>query len=139
MFLLDTPALSEPTKKRPSEGLLAFLELQPQHFLFTSVVVIGELRKGAVSHPDPSQRASLERWIEDDVVAEMDGRILPVTAEIANRWGILCGEAARRGRSLAPIDALIAATAIVGGLAVVTRNEAHFRACGVAVTNPWLA
>ncbi len=106
--------------------------------LFTSVIVIGELLKGAARHVDPAQRGRIRAWIDSQLVPSFGGRIIPVTRDVANRWGEICGEGMRRGETLPAIDALIAATALVHGLTVVTRNEADFRRCGVPVRNPWL-
>lgn len=137
MFLLDTTAISEPTRPRPSDGVTRFLDREPTAFLYTSVVVLGELRRGAVMRSDPSHATRLSNWIEQIVVPAFGGRVLDVTPEVADRWGRIRGAAAQRGEALPPIDALIAATALVHGLTVVTRNEAGFLRCGVPVRNPW--
>lgn len=137
MYLLDTPACSEPRIPAPSRGLIQFLEGCAPARLYTSVIVIGELLKGSARHPDAIQRSRLRDWVYGDVIPSFGDRILSVSHEVAERWGILCGEAMRRGETLPAMDSLIAATALVHGLTVVTRNEADFRRCGVDVRNPW--
>ncbi len=131
MFLLDT------VTARPAGGVTRFFEREPEAFLYTSVIVLGELRRGALQQRDQTYRAALLRWLDDDVRASFAGRVLDVTAEVAEYWGSIQAQGATGGQTLPPIDALIAATAIVHGLTVVTRNEAGFRRCGAEVLNPW--
>jgi toxin FitB len=64
-------------------------------------------------------------------------RLLPIDVRAAMRWGALTGESEKRGLPLPVIDSLIAATALVHGFAVVTRNVEDFKRCGVACVNPW--
>jgi hypothetical protein len=137
MFLLDTVMISEPRRPRPAEGVLRFFDREPPAFLYTSVVVLGELRRGAVAQRDSVYAGQLSRWIDEEVVPAFAGRVLDVTPAVADLWGRMRGEGVQRGENLPPIDALIAATALVHGLTVVTRNEADFRRCGAAVRNPW--
>ena len=137
MFLMDTPALSEPPRRAPAPGLRRFIDSTPSQLLFTSVIVVGELYKGAEGHPEMAQRARLLLWVTGEVLPQFAGRILDVSQDVSERWGAICGQAIRRGATLPPIDALIAATALVHGLTVVTRNEADFVRCGAPVRNPW--
>ena len=137
MYLLDTMLISEPRRPRPAAGVMRFLDQQPLALLYTSVIVVGELRRGAVEQRDTLYGARIEKWIDDDVLRTFAGRVLGIDEETAETWGALRGRAARNGVTLPPVDALIAATAIVHGLTVATRNEADFLRCGVAVRNPW--
>lgn len=137
MFLMDTSALSEAPRRVPAAGLQRFNDSTPNQFLFTSVIVVGELYKGAEGHPDVAQQARLLRWIAGSIIPQFEGRILDVSLDVSERWGAICGQAIRHGQTLPPIDALIAATALVHGLTVVTRNEEDFRRCGASVRNPW--
>ena len=79
----------------------------------------------------------LQGWGLVRIVHEFGDRILPVTLEVADIWGRLDGEASLRGTQLPIADALIAATAIVHDLTVVTRNVADFERCGARVLSPW--
>lgn len=87
--------------------------------------------------PDSQRRSHLEAWIENYLLPWFDGRILPVTLPIADRWGILEGVRRLAGRPLGAPDGLIAATAIEHRLTVVTRNVKDFEGLGVTIFNPW--
>jgi toxin FitB len=138
MFLLDTVTLSEPRRPTPAPGVMRFFDREPSHFLFTSVIVLGEVRRGAMLQRDGAYRERLSAWIKVDLAPAFAGRILPVTAEVADTWGRIRADTAHRGEPVPPIDALIAATALVHGLTVVTRDTADFLRCGTQVRNPWL-
>ena len=137
MYLMDTVACSEQRAPAPSAAFIRFADATPQPLIYTSVVVLGELRRGAARHRDERQRRSLAEWIDTVLRPSFGERVLPITEPIANLWGELMGDAIRRGQPVPTIDSFIAATALVHGLIVVTRNEADFRRCGVAVRNPW--
>ena len=136
-WLLDTCVLSELSRKRPDPNVMAWMESVQDDLLFISVLTIGELRKGIAASPDPARRESLRQWLESDVLEPFSDTLLPVDAAIAERWGDICGEAERTGRKRPAIDALLAATALVHGLTVVTRNVADFAGTGAAVFNPF--
>ena len=78
----------------------------------------------------------LERWI-GELVSQYGARVVPVDAEIARRWGLLSGELTRKGITTLVADGLIAATALVHGLTLATRNVDDFRPFGVEIVNPW--
>jgi hypothetical protein len=103
--------------------------------LFISVITLGEIMKGVALKQCTDARAAsvLQKWLEQLRLDHAD-RILPVTDRIALEWGRL---AAIRPRSIA--DGLIAATALVHGKVVVTRNSVDFEDTGVEVINPWRA
>jgi predicted nucleic acid-binding protein len=105
----------------------------PSTDLAVSVLSLGEVRRGIerLRGRDPRQATSLEGWLHRVSVAFAD-RILPVTADIADSWGRLGVP-----DPVPAVDALIAATALVHELTVVTRNERDFLRCGVSVVNPW--
>jgi predicted nucleic acid-binding protein len=86
-FRLDTNIPSETIRLRPEPRVTDWIARQTNDALFLSVVTIGELRRGFITAPDPQRRTRLERWLETDVLLWFDGRILPVTKEIADRWG----------------------------------------------------
>jgi toxin FitB len=136
-FLLDTNIPSETVRLRPEPRVTEWIAKQANETLFISVVSIGELRRGFITAPDPHRRVRLERWLENDVLMWFDGRILPVTKEIADRWGVIDGTCLLRGTPANTADGLIAATALDHGLTVVTRNVKDFAIFGVSVFNPW--
>ncbi|MGQ0464347.1 MAG: type II toxin-antitoxin system VapC family toxin [Sporichthyaceae bacterium] len=134
-FLLDTNVVSELRKPRCDENVRRWIAGADRNGLYTSVIVGGELRTGVerLRWHDPVQADRLDRWL----VEVLDGfgpRVLQIDEEVADRWGRLNG-------TLGPFshtDGLIAATAAVHGLTVVTRNVAHFERTGVPVVDPWL-
>ncbi len=136
-WLLDTCVLSELSRKRPDPNVMTWMESVQDDLLFISVLTVGELRKGIAANQDAARRESLQRWLESDVLEAFSGAILPIDREIAERWGILCGEAERSGRTRPAIDALLAATALVHGLTVATRNVGDFSGTGAALFNPF--
>lgn len=136
-YLLDTNAVSEWVKPRPDPGVVSWLDEVDEDRTFLSVVTIGELRKGVVRLPASRRRAHLDRWLSEDLPQRFADRLLPVDVDVADQWGRILGSAESNGRSVNGIDALIAATAKVHGLEVVTRNVSHFRPVGVAVVCPW--
>lgn len=106
--------------------------------LFFSVVSLGEIFKGLTILPESKRRQQLQRWIDETLRPWFEGRILPVSEPIAERWGILAGECQLKGRPLKVADGLIAATALEHGLTVVTRNVKDFSDLNVRVFNPWI-
>ncbi|SRR5579875_1126084 len=137
-FLLDTNVVSETVRLRPEARVTDWIARQPNDVFFLSVLTLGELRRGFITAPDPERRARLESWLEADVVSWFERRILPVTREIAERWGVIDGTCPLRGTKASTVDGLIAATALEHGLTVVTRNVKDFDAFGVPLFNPWM-
>ncbi len=136
-FLLDTAVVSELVRKSPSAGVLKWIDGQDEASLYLSVLTIGELEKGVAGLPASARRTRLQSWVRRDLAERFGGRLLPVDARTAARWGSIAGESGKRGRPLPVIDCLIAATALVHGLTVATRNIADFERCGAACVNPW--
>jgi toxin FitB len=136
-FLLDTNAISEWIKPRPDPGIVAWLDEVDEDRTHLSVITLGELRKGVDRLPRGRRRDRLDRWLTGDLPDRFRGRLLPVDAVVADEWGRLLARAERAGSAVGGSDALIAATAKVHGLQVVTRNVRHFRATGVDVISPW--
>jgi hypothetical protein len=133
MFLLDTVIISELRKQRPDAGVLRWISGQQDSRLFLSVVTLGEIGRGIEKQRDtaPDLADELTTWLESLTSLYAD-RILPITPVIARGWGRL---SARLGNDGA--DLLIAATALVHGLTVITRNTSHFKPAGVGVIDPF--
>lgn len=133
-WLIDTNALSELKKRKPHAGVARWFAEHPSGALHLSVLTLGELRKGIHAMPEGERKDRFSAWLETEVPDYFAGRILDVDARIADRWGRLCAEA---GRPLPAIDSLLAATALVHGLALVTRNLDDFNLPSLRVVNPW--
>jgi toxin FitB len=133
-YLLDTNVLSELRRRAPHPGVAAWFAQRPAGTLYLSVLTLGEIRKGIESLNDPARRRPLLDWLETDLPAFFTGRILPIDAAVADRWGHLT---ARAGRPLPAIDSLLAATALHHGLTLVTRNVRDVEGLGAEVLDPW--
>jgi toxin FitB len=138
-FLLDTNVLSEFSRSAipPNQNVKRWVESAKPDTLFTSVLSIGEIRKGIELLAPSKKRSELEHWIDRDLNGWFGDNLLPVTKAISNRWGIFAARLQHQGISLGNIDGLLAATAFEHALTVVTRNVKHFNDLGVAVFNPW--
>jgi len=136
-FLLDTAVVSELVRKSPSAAVLKWIDAQDEGSLYLSVLTIGELEKGVARLPASVRRSRLQAWVRRDLVERFGGRLLPIDTRTAARWGAVTGESEKRGRPLPVIDCLIAATALIHGLTVATRNVGDFERCGAACVNPW--
>jgi predicted nucleic acid-binding protein len=134
MYLLDTVSLSQAIKRRPDARYAAWFARQDAALLFVSVLTLGEVHKGIVRQlsRDPRHAQELQMWL-NGARSDFAGRILDVTEPVALRWG----EIVATGVTLPIIDTLIAATALVHGFAVVTRNVHDFERSGVAVVDPF--
>ncbi len=135
-FLIDTCALSELVKPKPSRLVSEWFEATPQEVLYISVLTLGELRKGVERLTHGRRRARIAGWLETRLPAWFEERVLTVDAGVADEWGRLM---ARLERSVPAIDSLIAATALRHRLTIVTRNVRDFAGTGVELLNPWEA
>lgn len=135
-YLLDTNVVSELRKVAPNPRVLAWHQSRRRAEAYISVLVVGEIRQGIerVRPRDPGQADTLERWLIGLIPAYRD-RILPVTVAIAQEWGRLNA----LPQPLPVVDGLMAATAKVHGLILVTRNVADVVWAGVKVLNPFEA
>ena len=133
-YLLDTNVLSETRKRQPEAGVTNWIAATPPDRLHVSVLTLGEIEQGIArvrGRGDQSQASALERWLRD-VQAGFEDRVLPVTLPVAAAWS-----RQQYTRPLPVIDALLAATARVHDLTVVTRNVKDFELTGVQVLNPF--
>ena len=133
-YLLDTNVLSELRKRhRAAPAVMAWFEGISDRDIFLSVLVLGEIRRGIEIRRknDPQAALDLERWLKG-LIQQYTLRILPITLEIADRWGLL-----GLSRPLPPVDGLLAATALQHDLTLVTRNVADVERTGAHVLNPF--
>jgi len=134
MYLLDTNVVSELRKPRPHGGVLAWLHSVNDKDLLVSAVTVGEIQAGIelTREQDAAKAAQIEAWLEQ--VAK-SYNLLDMDAATFRVWARLMH---RRSDTLVE-DAMIAATAVVHGLTVVTRNRVEFKPFGVPVLNPFKA
>jgi predicted nucleic acid-binding protein len=137
MFLLDTNVVSELRKARAGradKNVASWAAGTSAATMFISVITIQELEIGVLlaERRDPTQGAILRRWLEQQVLPAFDGRMIPVDTAVARRSATMHVPDPRPIR-----DSLIAATALVHGLSVVTRNVSDFVPMGPEVIDPW--
>ncbi len=133
-YLLDTNIVSETVRRTPNKSVIAWLDHIPGQAFFVSVLTLGEIRKGIETLADRKRREKLRLWLEHELPAWFEGRVLPIDLAVAERWGRLQAEA---GRSVPTIDSLLAATALHHELRLVTRNAEDFDYPGLEVINPF--
>lgn len=133
-YLVDTNVLLELRRREPDTHVARWFEARPATTLHLSVLTLGELRKGIEGVQDAQRRRKLVDWLEAELPAFFAGRILPVDAKVADRWGQVVAQA---GRPVPVIDSLLAATALTHNLALVARNVRDFAFQGLTVIDPW--
>ena len=136
-FLLDTNIISELVKPKPEANVTDWIENTDESLLYLSVLTLGEIRRGIATLPQSRRRTVLEAWLDKDLRARFEDRILVIDQEVADRWGLLTAAARKEGIVLPVIDGLLAATALEHNLTLVTRDTGQIPAMGVAVFNPW--
>ena len=132
MYLLDTNVVSELRKLKPHGAVVAWLESVDDAKLYLSAVTLGEIQAGIemTREQDAQKATKIETWL--DLVA-VSYNVLPMDAAVFRRWALLM----HRTSNTLYEDAMIAATARVHGLTVVTRNVADFKSFGVHLFNPF--
>jgi len=132
-FLVDANVLSEPTKAVPEPNVVEWLR-RHERDLAIDPIILGEVRFGILLLPRGKRRTRLERWFDAGVRKLY---CLPWEAESGLRWAELLASLRASGRAMPIKDSLIAVTALVHGLTIVTRNRADFEKAGVKVVNPF--
>ena len=137
MFVLDTNVVSElrnSKSRKADRHVTTWAGGIPSGAMFVSAITILELETGVllVERRDAKQGAILRTWMDDRVMPAFAGRVLPIDTAVARRCARLHVPDPRGER-----DALIAATALVHGMTIVTRNVSDFEATGVSVVDPW--
>ena len=133
-YLLDTNIVSETIRRNPNKAVTAWLDQLPGEALYVSVLTLGEVRKGIEALADRKRREKLRLWLEHDLPAWFEGRVLSIDLAVADRWGRLLAEV---GRPVPVIDSLLAATALYHELRLVTRNSGDFEYPDLEVINPF--
>ena len=132
-FLVDANVLSEPTKPLPDSKVVEWLRSNERE-LAVDPIILGEIRFGIHLLPAGKRRQRLEQWFKEGVCHIV---CLPFDANAGLRWAKLLAELRARGQAMPIKDSLIAATALVNNLTVVTRNVPDFKKAGVKVVNPF--
>lgn len=128
--LCDTNILSELTRPAPNIGIIEWVAKIST--LYLSVITVDEIYFGLTRQPN----AKIQNWFE--IYLANDCQVLPVTTEIAKYAGELRGQLSLKGQVRSQADMLIAATAFIHGLRLVTRNERDFKDCNIVVMNPFV-
>lgn len=136
-YLLDTCVISELVRPKPEKPVVDWIHGQQEEHLYLSVMTLGEIRKGIERLADNRKRIRLGTWLDRDLKLRFTGRWLSVDNETAERWGLITADLLKRGIQVPVIDGLIAATALVHGMTLVTRNTRDVQETGVLFLNPW--
>jgi toxin FitB len=136
-WLLDTNVLSEATRDRPRRSVVDWVAAQAPENLAISVVTLSELLDGASTNADEVRRRKLTSWVENEVSTMFEDRTLPLTPSILIDWLRLGRRLRANGRAREAADLLIASTARVHKLTLVTRNVRDFAETGIIVYDPW--
>jgi toxin FitB len=134
-YLLDTNIISELVKQTPTQSVLKWVDTVDNEELYISVITLGEIRKGIAGIQNPERHEKISHWLEIELPAYFEDRILNIDPKIADRWGRL--QSQNKGYTLPAIDGLIAATAHVHNLKLVTRNTKNFIYASIEMINPW--
>lgn len=134
-FLLDTNVVCESISRNPDPKVLGWLEFHSED-CYLSCVSLGEVWKGIHRMPAGKRKVAVSHWAED-LEAGFASRCLALDSKILKSWGRLCAVNQAKGFNLGPLDSLIAATALVHGLVIVTRNTKDFPG-EVKTLNPWI-
>lgn len=137
-YLIDTCSISELVKKKPNQNVLKWFSEQDELSMHLSVITFGELIKGIEKLPISKRKRELNRWVTEDLNLRFRYRTLNINMEVVKKWGEILAVADLKGKSLPAVDSLIAATALVHDLSVVTRNTQDMEGTGVELINPWI-
>lgn len=132
-FLVDANVLSEATRPEPNPHVLEWLTRHERE-IAVDPIILGEIRFGIFLLPKGKRRARLEQWFREGVERI---HCLAWEADTGLRWAQLLADLRATGRSMPIKDSLIAATALVHGLAIVTRNRRDFEPAGVEIVDPF--
>ncbi|HTC11191.1 MAG TPA: type II toxin-antitoxin system VapC family toxin [Acetobacteraceae bacterium] len=136
-FLLDTNVVSEATRPRPNDGVMAWLAAADEDAVFLSVITLAELQRGVDRLPAGRRHSQLDVWLREELPLRFTGRMLPIDEAVAEACGHLVARGEALGRTISAMDGFLAATAMVHQLTLVTRNVVDFRQLVSRILNPW--
>lgn len=136
-YLLDTNVLSEIRRPAPDQRVLGWLDAVDEDRVYLSVISIAEIARGVALLEEGNRKRDLAAWLQHDLPARFETRLLVVDASVALVWGTLMAETKRMGQGLGVMDGWIAAIARTHQLTLVTRNTRDFRNLGLGLLDPW--
>ncbi len=136
-YLIDTCVVSELVRPKPNQAVFGWFKGRPSASSYLSVLTLGEIEKGIERLDDGPKRSRLRKWADTELRQTFFGRILPVTEDVMMAWAQLQVRAERRGVAMPVVDGILAATAIVHQLTVLTRDVQTFDANDIPFENPW--
>jgi predicted nucleic acid-binding protein len=139
VIVLDTNVLSELMRAEPAAAVFAWVAAQPRASLYTTSVSKAEILYGIAVLPEGRRRAVLAAAADAVFADDFVGRVLPFDEAAAVHYAEIVALRRGEGRPIEAFDAQIAATAIVAGADVATRDVRGFEGCGLTVINPWEA
>lgn len=139
-FLLDTCILSKMRRlnKHPDKKLETWFSKYDSSSFYLSVLTVGEIEQGINKLKDQKQKILLENWLFEEVLPSFNERILPISLDISAQWGKMSGELLKEGLIIPVIDGLLAATASIHNLTLVTENMKDFRKSNIRLYSPWI-
>lgn len=137
-YLIDTCVISEFVKRKPSDNVRNWFNLQQESQLFISAISLAEIKKGIykIKLSQPERALKLQNWL-NTLELSFSQRILPINNDVLEQWARLSASMEKQGNTLAVMDSLIAATAHHYELTVATRNVNDFNALPLKIINPF--
>lgn len=136
-LLLDTNVISELRRRRLDERVLRFIQRRPVEELYTSLVVMAEIRAGIELSEKPEGKAEMSLWLANEIRPMFSGRVLGISEDTLVRWRFIVAQGRKTGRIYSEPDLLLAASAMEHGFGLVTRNVKDFVGLDVIIINPW--
>jgi toxin FitB len=136
-WLLDTNVISESVRPNPKQKILDWIASHPLDDCAISIVTLAELNHGVVAVGDAARRDAFDEWMNERILPSFGSRTLQLTLDVLVQWLDLSRRLGAKGRPKSAADLMIAATARVHNLTVVTRNVRDFANSGVVVYDPW--
>ena len=133
IYLLDTNVISETIRKIPDKKVVNWLKSIDSKNFSISVLTLGEIRKGIEKINEQAKKQKIIQWLEIDLLEQFKTQIIYIDALVADKWGYISSL-----QNIPAIDGLIAASALVHNLKLVTRNVKDFKGIrGLEIVNPW--
>ncbi len=137
MIVLDTNVVSELWKAAPDQNVLAWVDAQMIETLYLSAITVAELRFGLATLPQGKRRTIYQDRLEQEVLPAFSGRVLPFDLDASRAYSDLMARARAAGKAVSQADGYIAASAVVRGFMVATRDTSPLEAAALTVINPW--